>query len=128
MLGDANVNLNINLHLPGILSVIKIIHGEANKDIKMQMNGHSLCPGTGVSSRRCKGLPLHGGHQPHPRISRVKRRAWAMAEEEAHVPAIKYKKKQKQNPDMTAATALAGHGLHPAFRKTSLLSLNGPNY
>lgn len=51
LLGDANVNLNINLHLPGTLSVIKIIHGEANKDIKMQMNGQSLCPGSGVPSR-----------------------------------------------------------------------------
>lgn len=37
LLGDASANLNINLHLPGTLSVIKIIRREGNKDIKMQM-------------------------------------------------------------------------------------------
>lgn len=48
LLGDANANLNINLPLPETLSVIKIIHGEVNKDIKMQMKRASLFLGTGV--------------------------------------------------------------------------------
>lgn len=45
LLGDASANLNINLHLPGTLSVIKIIRGEGNKDIKMQMKRAEPSPG-----------------------------------------------------------------------------------
>lgn len=55
LLGDANANLNINLHLPGTLSVIKIIHGEVNKVIKMQMS-KALPWALGSWPDLCQGL------------------------------------------------------------------------
>lgn len=75
MLGDADDNLNINNHLPGTLSVIKIIHGEANKDIKMQMEEQSLCQALGSCPGQCQGLALHQDHQPCPGIPRVKKKS-----------------------------------------------------
>lgn len=90
LLGDANANLNINLHLPGTLSVIKIMHGEVNKVIKMQMS-KALPWALGSWPDLCQGLTFQ-------RDPQQKRRAWAMAEEEPHASETIYKKQKAKSP------------------------------